>query len=312
MESRYLAVDVGGTSIKYGFFDSKGTLIRKSSIPKTERRVPELIETIGRLWEMEPERPDGIAVSLNMIVNPQTGEVYGGSNYLMEGDSFPFRERLIERCGGVPVALDKDSNAALFAELQTGNLQGAESAIAIILGTGIGLALCINGKILYGDNCFAGEASTMMVGSACPSDPISAFWYNFSGVPAFVRRTADVIGVDPELFSGKDLFARIEAGDETVIQLFDGFCDTLATQIMNLTLLLDINRVVIGGGISAQPLLFEKVRQKLEELNCFLRPSAKARVPEILPCKYHNDANLYGTFYRLKAMLDRERREVQG
>ena len=255
MGEQYLAVDVGGTSIKYGSFDRSGTLLRKDSLPKTERRYPELIDTIGQLYEKETEISGGIALSLNMIVNPETGEVYGGSNYLMDGDSYPFREKLCERCGDILVFIDKDSNAALLAELKTGNLQGAENAMAIILGTRIGMALKISGKIYRGDNCFAGEASTIMVGAACPKDPVSAIWYNFSGVPEFVRRTAEAIGEEPEQFDGKALFARIEAKDETVTKLFDGYCDTLATQIMNLTLLLDINRIAIGGGISAQPLL---------------------------------------------------------
>lgn len=299
MEKRYLAVDVGGTSIKYGLFDCSGKMLMKDSLPKSERRMSDLVETIGVLYEKEPHRPEGIALSLNMIVNHETGEVYGGSNYLMESDSYPFREMVSERCGGVPVSVDKDSNAAMKAELKTGNLKGAENAIAIILGTGIGMSLCVNGRIFYGDNCFSCEASTIMIGSACPKDPLSAIWVQYNGVPTFIQRTAEEVGEDPELFDGKRLFERIEAGDEGVIQMFDGYCDTLATQIMNLTLLLDIHRIAIGGGISAQPLLFEKLIQKLSELNSFFRPSAKALLPQIVPCKYRNDANLYGAFYSL-------------
>ncbi len=306
---KYLIVDVGGTSIKYALFSSEGELCWKKSQAKKEYTMPDLVDSIVGITESLEEPVSALGVSANMILNHRTGESYGGSLYRMDGDSYPLQDELARRLK-MPVSVVKDSNAAMLAELRSGSLQGAENAIAIILGTGIGMSICLNGGLVYGDHEFAGEASMMIIGSARPEAIERSTWMSLNSVPFFMYRAASELGEDPKAFDGLRFFEMIEQGSEKATALFDDYCTILAVQIMNLTMLLDIKKIAVGGGISAQERLFTVLQKHVEELNEKLRHNKMAPPPEIIPCQFRNDTNLIGAYYCLKERLDNMKEEV--
>ncbi len=303
MAGNYLIVDIGGTSIKVALFSADGEIRWKKSQVKKEYTMPDLVDSIVKIAEGVDEPFSALGVSANMILNHKTGEAYGGSLYRMDGDSYPLQEELQRRLQ-IPVNVVKDSNAAMFAELKSGSLQDAGNAIAIILGTGIGMSICLNGDLVYGDNEFAGEASMMIIGSLYPDAIEKDTWMNLNSVPFFMRRAASELGEDPDSFDGLRFFKMIEDGSEKAAALFEDYCTILSVQIMNLTMLLDIRKIAIGGGISAQEYLFTRVREHVEDLNRKLRHNAKAPAPEIVPCRFRNDANLIGAYYCLKEKMN--------
>lgn len=89
------------------------------------------------------------------------------------------------------------------------------------------------------------------------------------------------------------------SGDKKVLAGLDKFCNRLAVQIYNLQALFDPEKIAIGGGISAQPLLLELVEKHIEEMyQTGLKANSPIARPVVVPCQYRNDANLLGAFYQ--------------
>ena len=97
------------------------------------------------------------------------------------------------------------------------------------------------------------------------------------------------------------LFKAINEGDKTVYPLFESYCRNLAITILNLQTIFDMETFVIGGGISAQPILIEEVNRQFDKVHHEIDFIGKIiKRPEIVACHHHNGANLIGAAYFLK------------
>ena len=92
---------------------------------------------------------------------------------------------------------------------------------------------------------------------------------------------------------GRSFFAAANAGEPEALEVLRRFCHAVAVQIYNLTVLLDVEKVAIGGGISAAEALLPAIQAELDWLfeRCTVMPTVK---PELVRCRYGNDANLIG------------------
>ena len=102
---------------------------------------------------------------------------------------------------------------------------------------------------------------------------------------------------DP-LLDGRHFFDEVNAGREGALDVLNRFCRQVAMQITNLTILLDLERVAIGGGISRQPILLETIKRCLDELYDNPGPYFDAALPkpEIVLCHYGSEANQVGAY----------------
>lgn len=96
----------------------------------------------------------------------------------------------------------------------------------------------------------------------------------------------------PEQVNGIMVFDAVHAGERDAIECLDLFTREIAIQLFNIQTILDLERFAIGGGISAQPILIEKIRDQLDTLY----GECPYRVPraEVVACTFRNDANLIG------------------
>ena len=107
-----------------------------------------------------------------------------------------------------------------------------------------------------------------------------------------IRLASRAKGVSPEGVTGYEVFRWAEEGDEEVLWALDKFARDIAFIIINLQAVFDPERFAIGGGISKQPLLLKYIQRNLDGFYATTRfPIPK---PEIVTCKYYNDANLIG------------------
>lgn len=107
------------------------------------------------------------------------------------------------------------------------------------------------------------------------------------------------------LTDGHCAFAAINAGQAQATQIFRQYAPEVAALILNVQTVLDLDRYVIGGGISFQPILIDEINRQYDWI-LERRPWVKSTIarPEILSSRFHNDANLYGALYRLFNKLD--------
>ncbi|EAD4940854.1 ROK family protein, partial [Listeria monocytogenes] len=101
---------------------------------------------------------------------------------------------------------------------------------------------------------------------------------------------------------GEQVFELINQGDEEANAIFDVYIYELTSQILNIQYLIDPEIIAIGGGISAQPVVVDRLNEAVAEIKD-ANPYHAAQ-PKIVTCHFQNDANLYGALYNFFLQMD--------
>ena len=290
---RFLAIDIGGSSVKHAVIDEALNLENQASVPAPRESLEQFVDCVGTLYDSCKNQIEGIAISLAATINPQNG-------YIFHAGVFPYlqgkyiRDVLRARCP-VSISVENDANSAAIAELRSGALCGVEDAVAVILGSSIGGAIIRNGEIYYGRHFSAAEFSLIKVD--CCDDSLRRLWRNVNGKNGLLRLVQQHMKTD-ESFDGIEIFDMANRGNQDVLAAIDEFCRLLAIQIYNAQAFADPEKIAIGGGISAQPLLFELLNRHLDRIFASEAKYGLAVTrPDIVACKYRNNANLIGALY---------------
>ena len=154
----YAVIDVGGTFTKYAVMTAEGEFLRKGKIPTETEDLDRFLGSIAGIYEDAAAKEGeiaGVALSMPGFLDVETGYAYnGGGVYCVK--EMNLIEALQERIP-VPVTMENDARCAALAELWHGNLAGCQNAAALILGTGVGGGIIVNGEILRGKHFVAGE-----------------------------------------------------------------------------------------------------------------------------------------------------------
>lgn len=212
----------------------------------------------------------------------------------------------MEELLGVPVTITNDGKCAAAAEGWTGALAGVENGLVLVLGTGIGGGILLNGKVLMGAHAAAGEVSGLVTDVARmePDDfnltrvekfaeaPLWAGLASATGLILEYARQKHLPEGSP-MPNGEEIFAAYNAGEPEAQQALKLFARRVAIGILSLQNVLDVEKVAIGGGISAAEALLPAIQTELDRLfeRCTVMPTVK---PELVRCRYGNDANLIG------------------
>lgn len=272
--------------------------VKKIETPATlEQFLADLFQLIGDVRE----QIKGIGISLPGKIDIKNGVIYhGGSLEYMHEVGL---KALVEEEFGIPCALSNDGKAAALAELWLGNLNEIENGAAVVLGTGIGGGLILNGELFQGSHFQAGELS-FLINYQQLEDPENLVGWHSSAV-RFVTEACKLLGLE-NLNDGQAVFEALEQGQNDELQkMFTDYCQIIARILLNLQATLDISRVVIGGGISAQNRLIKEINQQYQ-LARDNQPLLKSSFEplEILPCHFRSEANLLGAIYQLFLQLD--------
>lgn len=291
----YVVFDVGGTEIKYSVMGQDGTIFTQGIVPTPKTGLEEFLNTLQELYRANCAGTAGIAVSMPGIIDSAAGVCRSGGA-LGYNQGQPIAALLAERCH-CPVHIENDGKCAVLAEYATGSLQGCQNAAVYLLGTGVGGGLIIGGEPVRGRHFSAGEFSFLSTDAAAWGQMGAMVGVNSSTL-ALVRAVQAAVGVPAEQpFNGRDAFGYLNAGHEGALAALRRFCRGIAWQIYNLQVLLDLERVAIGGGVSRQPLLVKTIDECFGELLAdapeFVRRDISQTV-EIVPCRYGNEANQIG------------------
>lgn len=296
----YLVFDWGGTFLKYAVMNEETEILEQGRVPAPSRygTKEEFLAVIDSVVNLYRERISGIAVSSPGILDSDQGiiQVVGVFPYL---NGFRLKEELQERYG-MPVSLENDGKSAALAEIWKGNLSDCQDGAVMILGTSVGGGIVLDGKLRRGKHFFAGEFSGSCMNVYDPGNDDS-YWGSL-GYKGLTRRIAAKTAEDASEIDGEEAFRRINAGDEKAEEALKEYTDLLAMEIFSLNLILDLEKVCVGGGISRQPALIESLRQSVNDLY-HIHPDMKAGtdlpLPEIDVCRFFNEANLIGALYHL-------------
>ena len=154
-----IGIDFGGTSIKMGVVKGAEVIAHAPSIATQEYGNPDqLIEAIAQFVNMlRLNHPEVQAIGMGMpgFVNFYQGTVYTLTN-VPGWNNVPVRDMLQAACG-LPVYVENDANCMAYAEWKLGAGKGKRHLVCLTLGTGVGSGLIVNGELLRGSTCSAGE-----------------------------------------------------------------------------------------------------------------------------------------------------------
>jgi predicted NBD/HSP70 family sugar kinase len=286
-----LAIDVGGTAVKYAEIDRERRFLTRGSVPTPTEGREALVETIGRLYDAAADC-EGIAIAMPGIIDPENGYVRMGGA-LRYNDDFYFREALRARCP-VPVWMENDANCAAIAEAAEGCLKDVPNGMLLVFGTMVGGALIRDHELYRGSHFSAGEVSYLITRQdGLPSG--ETLWGERCGVPGLCRAYARAKGLPEGEVDGRRVFRAVGEGEPEALRALEEYAAEIAVQIFNLQNVYDPDRFAIGGGISAQPALIDAIRAQLGRL--YAACPYRVRQAEIAACRFRNDANLYGAYF---------------
>ncbi|MDO5135378.1 MAG: ROK family protein [Eubacteriales bacterium] len=285
---KVLVVDIGGTYIKYACMKEDMEIIGRGKIKTPTENREALIEAIGGIYD-EMEDVDGIAISMPGIIDSENGYCSMGGA-LRYNDDFYLRRSLYQRCP-VKIYMENDAKCAAMAEAAVGSLKDVEDGFVLIFGTMIGGGFIKDHKLHRGKHFSAGEVSYINTkGDGIPGSDV--VWGNRCGTPRLCKMYAEKKNLKPEEVDGIKVFEGVHNQEAEAIECLQKYTREIAVQIFNLQMALDPERFAIGGGISAQPLFIEYIKNNLKTLYA----ECPYHVPhaEVVSCKFQNDANLIG------------------
>ncbi|MGL5416249.1 MAG: ROK family protein [Clostridium sp.] len=287
-----LVLDIGGTFIKYAVMNKEAEILERGKERTPLDTFENLMKTIKDVYENFKDEVTGIAISMPGNIDSETGQVYTPGS-LTYNEGINIIEEL-KKYIDLPISVENDGKSAALAEAWIGNLKECNDGIVIILGTGIGGGIIKDKKIHKGKNFFAGEFSFIM-GSNNKANFDNVFAMQGS-TSALIKKVSEVKGLNEDELNGYEIFNLIEKRDDETLKVFNEFTKIIGIQIFNLQCILDPEKILIGGGISKQKILLEKIKENLdeiyEEMGMFKMPQAKVDT-----CKYFNDSNLIGALY---------------
>jgi glucokinase len=282
------AVDIGGTRLRMMLTDLDGTVLSRWSVllgakQKTPegvcRLVAEALETLCEQSQAPIKKVLHLVAGAPGITNMTEGVILTAPNLELWED-VPLRA-LLEEQTGIACTVENDTNLAALGEHWRGVAQGVDNFVFIALGTGIGAGIFVGGQLCHGAHWSAGEIGyfgvngrergpirthkTGQLEQIIGGGGIQEEWLR-------ILRESDM-PVESELASLKatQIFDLAREGDSRAIELIHSVAQTLANSITDISLLLNPDMVVLGGGVGAHPNLCQET-DKLLQRQEFARP----------------------------------------
>lgn len=296
--SNYLVFDWGGTFIKYALMNEEAIILEKgkTTSPKKTDTLEYFLCVLDQIVRQYSDI-SGIAISSPGIIDSRKGMIHvvGAFPYLQELEL----TNLLSDRYGLPVSIENDGKAAALAEVWKGNLRDVKDGAVFLIGTSIGGGIVLDGKLRRGKDFFAGEYSSICVNT---SESFSKESYMAQlGTSGLCHRVMGYMELDEEI-DGEKAFTYINEGNENACKALKNYTDALALQLFNINVLLDLDKIVIGGGISQQPLLLEYLKQSIADIPKYhpdFLSGIQLPLPVVDTCHFYNDANMVGALYHM-------------
>lgn len=252
MRAYRIGVDLGGAKTEIVLLSPQGeTLLRRRiPTPVAEGYGAVLEATAALIRETATLTPQGcehtLGVGIPGAISPATGLVQNANSTCLIGH--PLQEDL-QRALGRPLAMENDANCFVLAESQAGAGRGFGLVFGVIMGSGCGGGLCLDGKVRKGPHAIAGEWGHTSV------DPLGAPCY--CGKRGCVETKISGSGVEAAFaaatgrrLSMREITAGARSGEPGCVEAFDRFLDDFGRCLAGLIGVLDPDAVVLGGGLS--------------------------------------------------------------
>lgn len=309
----YVGIDLGGTNIVAGVVDENYKIIAtaktKTNCPRPDKAIADdmakmALEAVKNA-KLTIDDIEWVGIGTPGIANSKTGIIEYSNNL---GFNNTPMVKYIQETIDKPVFIENDANAAAYGEYVAGAAKGAENAVCITLGTGVGGGIIIDGKIYSGSNFAGAEIGHTVIevdGAKCSCGRKGCF-EAYSSATGLIRMTKEAIAENPDCTMAKmadekgkvtarTSFDAMRAGDPVAKALVDKYIKYLAAGITNTINIFQPDILCIGGGVcnEGDPLLLP-VRELVKK-EVYTRNSPKNT--EIVIAKLGNDAGIIGAAF---------------
>lgn len=310
----YIGIDLGGTNIVAGVVDENYRIITKSTTktncPRPEKEIAADMAKVA-LEAMQkacltPEDVEWIGIGTPGIANSETGIIEYSNNLGFENTPMvDYIKEYIDR----PVFIENDANAAAYGEFVAGAAKGANTAVCITLGTGVGGGIVIDGKIYAGSNFAGAEIGHTVIevdGAQCSCGRKGCF-EAYSSATGLIRMTKEAMYNDKESsmwrmteerngkVSARTAFDCMREGDKSAKEVVDKYIKYLAAGITNTINIFQPDILCIGGGVCNEGNALLLPVKELVKKEVYTRNSPKNT--EIVIAKLGNDAGIIGAAF---------------
>jgi glucokinase len=286
MSEIYLGIDLGGTYIKLGCFDTQLKLLAKTSAPtEVEKQADVIVENIAKASEQCAAKAgfsmnDVIAVGLGCPgpARYKEGIIDAATNF-PTFRNVPIRKMLSDKLGGKTIVFDNDANVACFGEFVAGAGKGVNDMVFFTLGTGIGSGIISEGKLLRGSGSNAAELGHTIIypdGRLCNCGQKGCA-EAYASASNTAKRVAEALqaGEKSSLkkvldekgqITCKDVYDHLKTGDKLAKKITDETAKALAILCINALHATEPQRIVFAGGmIAAGDILLNRIKDYFNE-----------------------------------------------
>ncbi len=265
-----IGIDLGGTKIEGIVLDADGNQRARRRVPSPRGDYAATLQAIAALVAALEQEAGGGRASVGLgipgIVSPRTGLVKNANSTWLIGQPF---DHDLAAVLGRPVRVENDANCLAVSEAADGAAAGAGVVFAAILGTGVGGGVVVHGRPLSGRNAVAGEwGHSPLPWPADGERPGPACYCGKSGcLETFVSGpavAADHRRVTGDTLAAEEIAARAAAGDGAAAATLERLADRLGRGLATVVNLLDPDVIVLGGGLSNIPFLYEALPPVVE------------------------------------------------
>jgi fructokinase len=259
-----IGIDLGGTKIEIIALDPSGRVLHRERIATPRSDYPGTVRAMASLvaaTEAATGQRGTVGVGMPGTISPATGLVKNANSVWLNGR--PLHHDL-EAALGRPARLANDANCFALSEATDGAAAGAEIVFGVIVGTGTGGGVVVNGHVCRGPNAIAGEwghnalpwpADDERPGPSCYCGRHGCIETFLSG-PGVARDHAAATG---ETIDAAAIAARASAGDAAARVTLDRYVSRMARSLASIINVLDPDVIVLGGGMSRVARLYDDV-----------------------------------------------------
>jgi glucokinase len=234
-----VGVDLGGTNVRAGLVADGRLRDLRSAAVRSRGSVEDVLEDLfGTVDPLMSDDVAGIGAGVPSVIDLKTGTVYDVQN-IPSWKAVPLKARLEERYGR-PAFVNNDANCFAAGEKHFGKIMPYDSAVGLIVGTGLGAGIIANGRLYSGTNCGAGEFGM-----------IPYLDRNFEAY-ASGQFFARVHGT-----TGRKLAAAADKGDPKALGIFAEFGRHLGEAVKAICYAFDPEIIVLGGSVSRSYRFFQ-------------------------------------------------------
>ena len=262
-----LGIDIGGTKIEAAALDSDGAILWRRRLTTPAGDYDGTVAAVKALVEAAEAAlgpVDRVGFGIPGTVSPATGLVKNANSTCLIGQPF---DRDLAAALGRPVRLANDANCFALSEATDGAAQGARVVFGVILGTGVGGGIVVDGRVLTGPNAIAGEWGHSPLPWPRDDERPGALCYcgkhgcteTFLSGAGLSRAYRELSGQDDDAVA---IAARAETGEVAAREVLDIYADRLARSLATVINLLDPEVIVLGGGLGQIGTLYRLVPQR--------------------------------------------------